>query len=190
MWVSGSRCMIDCDISSLCLKHSKASVPNRSNVSNCAWVPYLIQQVLPSVWVDVTASWAAACPPSFRASINNLPDPVISMAPTPFSVPLAHLLVLSTKTVDDKGVKELINKWQKRGEREESAIILSDRCYQSLEQQQEQRDCSEGDFHCFKTLVHKGKETSEETSSQFWMGIQTLFGSFSCLWRSFLRLFL
>lgn len=111
------------------------------------------------------------------------------MAPTPFSFPLAYLLVLSTKTVDDKGVKELISKWQKRGEREESVIILSDRCYQSLEQQQEQRVCSEGDFHCFKTLVHKGKETSEETPSQFWMGIQTLFGRFSCLWPSFFEAF-
>lgn len=84
------------------------------------------------------------------------------MAPTPFSLPLAHLLVLSTKTVDDKRVKELINKWQTKGDKEESTIILSDRCYRSLGRQQEQKDCSEGDFHCLKTLIHKDRETPEE----------------------------
>lgn len=42
--------------------------------------------------------------------------------------------------------------------REESIIILSDRCYWSLEQQQEQIDCTEGDFHRLKTLTHKGEK--------------------------------
>lgn len=103
------------------------------------------------------------------------------MAPTPFSLPLAHLLVLSTKTVDDKRVKELINKWQTKGDKEESTIILSDRCYRSLGRQQEQKDCSEGDFHCLKTLIHKDRETS---SSEVWMGIQSPYRSLFCLWRS------
>lgn len=110
------------------------------------------------MWVCVTGGWAAACPTSpFLSALQS----IIYLArsyrwqPIPFSLPLSRLLVLSTKTVDARGVKEVINEWHKKGEREENTIILSDRCYHSFERHQEQRDCSEGDFHCLKTLKDK-----------------------------------
>lgn len=41
--------------------------------------------------------------------INNSPGPGISVAPARFSLPLTHLLALSTKSADAKRVKELCN---------------------------------------------------------------------------------
>lgn len=72
-------------------------------------------QVVPQVWVYVTAGWAAGCSPFVSGPpINNLSGPVISVALTLFSLPLTYLLALSMKTADAKGIKELINKENKR----------------------------------------------------------------------------
>lgn len=62
--------------------------------------------------------WAAGCSFVSGPRINNVSGPVISVAPILFSLPLTYLLALSMKTADAKGIKELINKWQKTRERQ------------------------------------------------------------------------